>query len=420
MALPVKKSVLLLTAILAVSLILLTSTSNRYEDAPPGQGGAEPFFRSGGNAASANEIPVALDVAVAADSHELKALAQLSDEWSGKRPHLSIRWRRLDQQANFGDVLREMKYENRADIYLVENDWINGLAARGVLLPLEAAGDMPSFPEPLPAAERQIRWNELTWGVPFDVDPYILVWNREAAELADVSPQVWTLADIQRAAELWMSASDAEGERHATFVDLEDVQALMWLAEASGYVLETEEAADGEAGEPSAEFAENPESVFEQWVRASASNVSAADMWSALAEGRIGFAVVRLSEYLAHTAPSIAAGPLPAADKSAAEGRFGLSGRSFVVHAGTEFASAAVEWIVGMTAIVSQQEFSRASGTLPSSRDALADVRHGAEPFGEPWMRDWLLEADALPVSPDLPVRMDGVLQAANRILSEK
>jgi len=73
-----------------------------------------------------------------------------------------------------------------------------------------------------------------------------------------------------------------------------------------------------------------------------------------------------------------------------------------------------------MTAIVSQQEFSRASGTLPSSRDALADVRHGAEPFGEPWMRDWLLEADALPVSPDLPVRMDGVLQAANRILSEK
>lgn len=417
MALSVKKSVLLLTAILALSLILLTSTSNRHDGVPSGPGGAEPSFRSGGDAAAADEMPVTLDVTVAANSVELKALADLSRQWSGKRPHLSIRWRMLDPKANFSDVLRELKYEYRADIYLIENDWINGFAARGVLMPLEAAGDAPSFPEPIPAAERQIRWNELTWGVPFDIDPYILVWNREAAALAEGPPDAWTLAVVRRAAELWASAPDTKMQRFGMYVDVEDAQALAWLAEASGFA---PEAAAGEGGVSGAESAEQASAeLFEQWIRESAANVSAAaDLWSELAEGRLGFAVVRLSQYLAHSGPSIGAGPLPAAEATAPKGRLGLFGRSFVVHADTEFASAAVDWIVGMTAIVSQQEFSRVSGTLPSSREALADVRQGAAPVGEPWIRDGLLEAEALPVSPDLPERMDSVREAANRILS--
>lgn len=61
---------------------------------------------------------------------------------------------------------------------MLDGHSIYDLATRGYLLPVDIYQSVPGS-TPLPMLIPQMQWNGYNWGVPLDIDPYVLVYSPE-------------------------------------------------------------------------------------------------------------------------------------------------------------------------------------------------------------------------------------------------
>ncbi|WJH33067.1 extracellular solute-binding protein [Paenibacillus sp. CC-CFT747] len=67
------------------------------------------------------------------------------------------------------------------DAMLLDNAWIQEFAALGFLKPLDDRLSTEQQSQRIPSMMNQVKWNGYLWGIPRDVDPYVLIWNKKAA-----------------------------------------------------------------------------------------------------------------------------------------------------------------------------------------------------------------------------------------------
>lgn len=67
-----------------------------------------------------------------------------------------------------------------SDVLLMESDWIRGLATKGYLLPVESYLKSSPGGSVLRSLLPLVEWNGYQWGTPFDMNPYVLVWQPKA------------------------------------------------------------------------------------------------------------------------------------------------------------------------------------------------------------------------------------------------
>ena len=68
------------------------------------------------------------------------------------------------------------------DIILTDSHYIKALAMTGYLLPVDASQTTMTGEDTLNGLLPQLQWNGYQWGMPFDIDPYIVTWQTKGKD----------------------------------------------------------------------------------------------------------------------------------------------------------------------------------------------------------------------------------------------
>ncbi|XID95343.1 extracellular solute-binding protein [Paenibacillaceae bacterium WGS1546] len=182
----------------------------------------------------ADEVVSRLTIEVALDDQPFHALSNLNDDFTFRHPHIKVELRRIEPRQAYETFVRASEREEAADIMLLENEWVKSFAASGYLLPADAAFAGKSMAEQFEALAGPLKWNGYLWGVPRDMDPFVLLWNRDVL-------RAWLgeEAELPLTLEQWTAAAEAseqtQGETAWLAIDRNDPVALFaWLESATG------------------------------------------------------------------------------------------------------------------------------------------------------------------------------------------
>lgn len=317
------------------------------------------------------DSPADLSVAAVIGQEGFERLRQQSDDYQVRHPEVTVRWTRIDPASASleGDVRDAIE---TSDLMLLPNEWVLDLAVDGELQPVDSAFDGDALSEQFGAVISQMKWNGYLWGVPRDIDPYVLVWNKNVlASLQSETGQALPSSSL----ELWESLPQLLSDKGMIAswlaIDSEDPLALLaWLGAAAKRGQDELFVRSNEIWNSDA-LGRALKLLDEQ--RAGIADVGdGTDFWGAFAAGRYASAVVRNSE------ADQALAELPDAVSSAIRIDRSVWDTSFVWPNGTSFVlssrsnqeEAAKRWLTEMTASGSQLENYENDGLLPVIRSA--------------------------------------------------
>ncbi|TVY00563.1 ABC transporter substrate-binding protein [Cohnella terricola] len=174
-----------------------------------------------------------LKIEAALDEEQFYSLANQNNDFMFRHPDIKIELKRLDPDRAYEVYKLASELEDAADVMLLSNEWVTEFASSGFLLPANAAFTGKSLSEQFEALLAPLKWNDYLWGVPRDMDPYVLVWNRDLLRqwLGDNVELPLTL-------EQWSTVAEAselsQGEKSWLAIDRNDPLALSaWLDNAA-------------------------------------------------------------------------------------------------------------------------------------------------------------------------------------------
>jgi hypothetical protein len=408
----------ILLVIIVLSLIVLISSSGHSRislliphSVPP------PQEADGDNDVAANRSTVHLQVVVYGSAEESEWMMEEAQIYTERHPYLRIEWITWPDTVDFETVIRHIRYDVQADLYLLDNVWVQGLAAKGLLEPVAASGQGSMDP----AVRQLLEWNGFAWAVPYYIEPYVVVWNRNAEPIADENGLVrfdQLRETLVSRMDRWMESREAsrmdsrEGDMTGDRPEEDRAE-----PESSGYEWELADwSVYFDMYDPiSAIYAMREEDEFTARLMEQAAGMSPAwkpgqyfapprESWEHLKDGRIAAMIVPVTHYVRQRDARLGASPL-LDDRSIGEGgQMWSRGKSFAIRADSSRKEAArqlVDWLA-------------ASG-VPNALPGLPP--HMADGSGNSWtmwlspdlkaVRDWLPSAKFLTGTPELPGQLD-------------
>jgi ABC-type glycerol-3-phosphate transport system substrate-binding protein len=309
-----------------------------------------------------------LSVEVAMGELEYRSLVAQNEEFMLDHPDILIELQRINPKQAYSTYKTSSQLEQAADIMLISNEWVIEFASSGYLLPADAAFAGKALAEQFDALAAPLKWNGYLWGVPRDMDPYVLVWNQDMLH-------EWLGEDIALplAIEQWTALTEKsallEGAVSWLAIDREDPLAFMaWLENVAS------ERSDGiwdEDNKPwNGSLFEQALSLLEQnraGLQLIGSTVEAA---RALNEGTVLAAVIPYSEAAALVEQPRSA-PLPKLVIDHYSWKLPFvwpRGNSYVISSNTKAEEAAYTWISEMTKDQMQLRIMEREGKLPVYR----------------------------------------------------
>ncbi|QTH46115.1 extracellular solute-binding protein [Cohnella sp. LGH] len=162
-----------------------------------------------------------LTIEVALEEQEFRALTNLNDDFTFRHPDIEVELRRISPERAYEAYWRSSELEEAADVMLFLNEWVAEFASSGYLLPVDAK----ALGEQFEALSGSLRWNEYLWGVPRDMDPYVLVWNLDL-----LHAWLGAEADFPLSEEQWTAAAEASAAAGQREEEQEKAAYAYWLA----------------------------------------------------------------------------------------------------------------------------------------------------------------------------------------------
>nr|WP_237391893.1 extracellular solute-binding protein [Paenibacillus dendrobii] len=238
------------------------------------------------------------------------------------------------------------------DVMLVNSPWIRSLASSGYILPAESYQNSTNGSDVISPIIQLLEWNGYQWGIPLDMDPYVLVWQAHALQTLGIS-------DIPQAGKGWKDLlAKQEGRKDKKLIaipagDAFAFAALMGIV-GTNPVSPTDESLEYLSKlRMGIQFIE-PGGTREAWTSLRNDDLVMMAMPASAARKETntnGTLELRLPEQLY------------------AENPFLLRGRSYAVSAQAQQPETAAEWIAYMTSNHSQQLWSAATGYLPALKE---------------------------------------------------
>lgn len=275
---------------------------------------------------------------------QLKALNERFMEETGAEIEITPLETSETQKESF---LLEMSLGEGPDIVLTDSHLIKALAMSGCLLPVDASqGTMPGE-DILNGLLPPLQWNGYQWGMPFDIDPYIMTWQTKGK-----GGEPFKVPESRQA---WQEYLERHKVSPVLTFDWNDPYAFG----AAVHLLE---------GDPSKPDQEVLDMLIRNHGRVteSARGSTEADVngQESTISGKVEAAVV-IGPYSSFSDQEDDGVSLALAMGKAHLDTPVVRTRSFAVAAHTESSALAMKWITYMTGKAMQREWSRAAGTLP-------------------------------------------------------
>ncbi len=203
-----------------------------------------------------------IHVNVSLPEPQFEQLKELNRNFIMKYPHIQV------ELAN--EPVKSVAYESwelesqqgeGADIFLLDSSWIKTFAVRGYLKPVDSmmTGDILS--DQLAGLLEPLKWNGYLWGVPRDVNPYVIVWSKVlleeaglteppadwkayqdvAAKVITIHPEAsilnWSPGDLRQQL-IWLKSFQQGSSRLLSIVPLDEFQItqLAWLQTMESHI----------------------------------------------------------------------------------------------------------------------------------------------------------------------------------------
>ncbi|WP_166243785.1 extracellular solute-binding protein [Paenibacillus turpanensis] len=401
-----RRGVALLISVMIVVFVLL----NRYTDSPvPYPAIMIPGIQSSGTERAETPgpaVPQEITVSVPLRLEETTRLREFIAQYEVNHPDIRVRVIQQPVPAEYDSSLTVLRMGEAPDIMLVDNVWVSEWAAQGYLQPLDSyytpehqvkhADDMVS----------QLKWNGYIWGIPKDMDPYIIVYHKQtfADDPGGVPPNFGEpLLSVHK------ELSNAEKGTFGLWADPDDPYAVISLLWALGGSVER--ALNGQDGGALSSSKEESIKLLEAYLSVPhpAEPLTVEEAWSYLQNGTIAMmiapsSIVKLLPKDGLESIEIG-GQAGAANDSIPKGtartvqRSGgwMKGRSFVITAGSDHASESAKFLLELSGREVQSRLVEAGTGQPA---ALPEF-------------DWLTgrsahvsKARVLPADPQQPMRM--------------
>lgn len=409
-----KKSFLILLAVLGLSALVfsqcLGSGGPGVKTAQPGQNGSDPG--KSGSAASGGAKKI--KAAVIMEPKEFELFSKMAKQFSDSHDGIVIEVDNVNAKEAYPKWKLAAQLGEAPDLMLLDNNWVKEFAALGFLQPVDAFYSSDQQNNRIGLLMSQVKWNGYIWGIPKNVDPYILAWSRTAAAQHKMTHAPESPAELIEWNKTMMKPEEG---MYGIYADPEDPYAFIALASTltgawfSGDKLWGDEAAAQKALEG---FLAPQE---EAWTgKAYAKNyplpTPAWSPWELLQKGKIGAMVTTVSAFKINEREDIAIAAIPA--PSGKESGVWLKGKSFVISSRSAYDGLLMEWIKEMAKPETETRFWDESKMLP------AQIPYSLPPLrGDKHIQsfDWLIrQGKVLPVAAETPINITALQRELQRL----
>ncbi|OPA78442.1 hypothetical protein BVG16_11230 [Paenibacillus selenitireducens] len=339
---PKKRNTIVLVVMLLLILLLLTPLNGvaptHVQVKPESGSNYDSAAPKGGNPSlGAKKLAVAVNL----EPNQFDALQRLNQQYMSDHP-LDVDITNVRSAYAYEQFVKQAKLGDAADVMLIPSEWVNKFAVSGFILPVDSFFSGVTASEPINIAMNQVKWNGYIWGIPKEIDPYVLVWNdRLLRELE--------MEHIPAEKEGWLNL-----ERHLVKfpnppymlgADLEDgyeILSLMRRIGASNEALTSLE-------------------TLKPYLYTAKGNSDV--MWNMLVKGELLAMVTTNSQWLMHRTSDLS---MEAVNIASEAKPYWVQSRSFVISAATNVEKEAREWIQAMTTSSAQELYREETNTLPS------------------------------------------------------
>lgn len=126
------------------------------------------------------ESRVELRVEVSLPAESFRVLQALNRSFMERHKDIVVRLRNLEPDSIYEVLGRAFRLGDTSDIMLLHNEKVMQYAVMAHLYPADDFFTSDTETEYLPAMTEQLRWNGYIWGVPFQIQPYIIAYHEQA------------------------------------------------------------------------------------------------------------------------------------------------------------------------------------------------------------------------------------------------
>lgn len=179
----------------AILLLSLTSLSPSFEFSknigsdPPGKEPVPPSQTPDTPESDLGPIQIAVQL----EGAELDILKQMNEKFMEKTGAvveiIPLKTIGTDEES----FMQKMSLGEGPDVLMIDSQWIKPLAVKGYLLPIDSSQAVVPDSQLLGGLLPPVQWNGYQWGIPFDMDPFVLAWKVEEADPSELptSRKAW-------------------------------------------------------------------------------------------------------------------------------------------------------------------------------------------------------------------------------------
>lgn len=362
---------------------------------------------TGSNSHDANTGPVVGDfdeepmetivVTVSMNPDEFTYLEEASERFRVKYPNIQVQLQNIESgEEAYTAWKQDLMLGSSSDIMLMDSGWVREFAVMGLLEPVDSVNTANTVSDQPTQLLAPLKWNSYLWGIPYDADPSVLVWNRAmlAEQNLNAPPKDWA-GFVELAG---LVTASGEASESLLYVPDDFSETAAWLdawssadKRGAGYLSLSEDSADR------------------------LKETASLTIPSAAINNRLLGSEMEKQRLLASVVPWSLYKGLSGAEQDKLEidkkklRNLWLGSRSFVVSANSEKIEAAFNWIKEMTSVTEQEQTYERFGKLPA-KNSLYEISGYSgtiaqyppswwlpllndEPISEPpapnWPREW-------------------------------
>jgi maltose-binding protein MalE len=410
-----KRSLLMLFIILGLSIVLLSQCTKSVKEPTTTKAVNVKEGVGKGSITNSKRESQTLKITVSMQPDEFVLLQKQSLAYTASHEDINV------ELTNVTDAYTSLKKANQLgdapDLMLLDNHWVNEFAVLGFLHPMDEFFTGEQQSQGITALMNQVKWNGYLWAIPKDVDPYIIVWNRNTALENKWEHAPESIDELL----IWnKTMMHPEEGKYGVYFDPSDSYAFLSLISA----LAVDTSVNNSVSNPLTKINEpitlkKIESFFvpqeETWNGAFLKQNYPPkspnwDPWDLLQQGKMAAMITTVSEFKRHGNSNIdlAALSIKATDSTDKSNLGLLKGRSYAISSRSKNETLAINWIKEMTSIGTDLIVWDEAKLLPSLPTAYLTTPISNDAYSNSYI--WLINhGKVLPVEPETNMRISSL-----------